>query len=259
MKNLLLLLLGTLFIVSCKPKPAEAPAETGDTLTIEGTLRNAGQIQGDLNSMGFFVEPSYAGTLAQDGRFTLNLPENFDVQTQEAFNVYNSQDSAAYKLQMNTVNELFTNLDGLATSGLTNPVALAGTYYGFQVFDNGQRNGAIYPASSPAFMTYILEQQREGAVPGHYFFFVYATATAQIKGVTSFDEFLDNETEETFKYLEEHDITLKPGWNILKYELLKAVETNYGTTIPAHVRKSSVPGLDSNTTWFHISGKSQTL
>jgi hypothetical protein len=259
MKNILLLLIGTLCLTSCKPKPEDAPVEIGNTLTIESTLSNGGQVQGSLNTMGFFVEPSYAGTLKQNGRFTLNLPDNFDTITQEAFNTYNKEDSAAYKLQMNTVKELFTNLDGLDTTGILNPIALAGTYYGFQVFENGQRNGAIYPTSSPAFMTYILEQQREGAVAGYYYFFVYASAAAQIKGITSFNEYLDNDSDKTFKYLEEHDIVLNPGWNIVKYEILKAIETSYGTTIPAYVKKSSVNKLDGNTSWFHITGTSQAL
>ncbi len=251
MKNFCLATLCLLLIVSCKPKTVEE--KTDGSITIKGTIENPHDAQGELNVMGFFVEPLYSGNINQDGSFDIVLPDNFDETTQKAFDNYNSQDSAAYELKPNRVLDLFLNLDGLETSGLENTISLAGVYYGFQVFNDGQRNGAIYPTSSEAFMTYILEQQQGEAVTGNYYYFIYATDVTSIKGKTTMPLFLSEENDKSVPDLEEHDIHLKPGWNIAKYEILRTTKTPDGTTIPAHIKKSTVSDLQ-NTTWFHITG-----
>ena len=251
MKKLILAFVCLSVLVSCKPKTVEEV--TDGSLTINGTIENPGEAQGELNVMGFFVEPFFSGNINQDGSFDIVLPDNFDETTQKAFDAYNIQDSASYELKPNRVVDLFLNLDGLETSGLENNISLAGMYYGFQVFNDGQRNGAIYPTSSTEFMTYILEQQQGDAVTGNYYFFIYATDVTTIVGSTTVPLFLSEENDKSVPYIEEHDIHFKPGWNIVKYEILRTAKTPDRATIPAHIKKSTVSDLQ-NTTWFHITG-----
>lgn len=264
MKYPLLFVALWLCITSCKTSSDEKeinPHELiqKDSLQIKGILINKENISGNLNVMGFFVEPMSSGILNSDGSISITLPASFDKITQTAFNTYNNQDSAAYRLKMNTVGQSFSNLDGLETKGLENEIALAGKFYGFTVYKHDDRDGAVYPTSSPEFMTYIIEQKQEGALTGFYYAFMYATKESIIKGKTTFEGYLDEQTNSTFKRIEEYDITLNPGWNIVKYEILKTEKTAQNTSVPAHVKQYTVNELEKNTPWFHIRKNSQAL
>ncbi len=252
------------FVTSCKTndenKETLQQVSTQDKeLQLAGTIANNESVDGDLNIMGFFVEPLYSGTLNKDGSFSITLPESFDTITQKAFDTYNQQDAAAYRLTMNTVAQTFINLDGLETKGLNHEIALAGKYYGFTVYKDNDRDGAIYPTSSTEFMTYIIEQKQEGALTGFYYAFIYATQESAIKGKSTYEAVLDEQTSTTFTYTEEYDIALNPGWNIMKYEILKTEKTAQNTSIPAHVKQYTVTRIDKDIPWFHIRKKSQAL
>lgn len=247
-----------LLLTACNKKMDKQPLEKDGSIALTGKIKNQTPVAGDLNVLGFFVSPLNSGTITEDGTFNLKLPADFIAVTQQAFDDYNSQDAAAYELKMNTAQDMYVNLDGLETRGLDQQLALAGMYYGFQVFNNGQRYGAIYPTSSVEFMTYILEQKHEGAVTGHYYYFVYATSETVIKGETSFDELLSNETNETSKVIQAYDINIQPGWNILKYEILETVKTGYDTYIPARTKQSTVKSMEAQALWYHISGNKAT-
>ncbi|MEN8900726.1 MAG: hypothetical protein ABF247_05445, partial [Nonlabens sp.] len=84
-KSILLFVIITL--VSCKPSGEEKSAKTEEKIIeessfiIESSLENSNGMNGDINIMGYFVDPSIKGTLQQDGSFRIELPGNFDQVT----------------------------------------------------------------------------------------------------------------------------------------------------------------------------------
>lgn len=253
MKNCNILLCFLLLVTACKPKTDNPIKESGN-LVLNGVIANPEQVEGNLNIMGFLVEPDFAGTIAKEGTFALDLPAGFDETTQKAFDLYNSLDDATYKLTMPKGSDMFINIEGLETKGLENNLALAGTYYGFQIFKDGNRNGAIYPASSSEFMLNIIQQKVDNTVKGHYYYFVYAKEALAINGTQEANLLLDEIDDTTYTQTNYYDINIKKGWNVLKYEVSDVIRNDSGATFPKRTSQQSVVLANESLKWLYIKG-----
>jgi hypothetical protein len=256
-KSILLFILITL--VSCKPSGEEKSANTEEKIIeessfiIESSLENSNGMNGDINIMGYFVDPSIKGTLQQNGSFRIELPGNFDQVTEKAFETYNSSPVADYNLKYSTALESFPNADALSFTGKDAQLAFAGKYYRFEVSSDNE-SAFIYPASSENFVKYVVGTKDAIPETGFNYYYIYAKDPFSINGDTKSDYLFEDGTEEIYSRTDSYSLDVTLGWNLIRYEIKELAESSLGTQ---NISETAVFNVDMNTkpeSWF-ISSK----
>ncbi|AGC78651.1 hypothetical protein LX97_02588 [Nonlabens dokdonensis] len=252
-----LFLLFLLIVASCKT-PTSNDKETKTTsnideaataITLKGTVSNHNGMAGDINIMGYFVQPEFYGALNQDGSFEIRLPEDFDKITTKAFNTYNSSDVADYQLNYNTALESFPNAANVSFSGKESRLAYVGKYYRFEV-NTGDRSAYLYPASSENFVKYVVGTKDAVPETGFNYYYIYAKEPFSIDGNTTYDNLFEDGTEEVYTRTDHYDLNIKKGWNLLRYEINQLEESSSGTQEIAETTVSNAELNSIPESWF---------
>lgn len=256
-KSFLLCVLLTL--VSCKPSVDKKEADADDKVAgqstngIKGSLENKNGMKGDINIMGYFVDPSFKGELKEDGSFNIELPDDFDMVTEKAFETYNSSPVADYNLKYSTALESFPNADALSFTGKDARLAFAGKYYRFEVTSKDE-SAFIYPASSENFVKYVVGTKDAVPETGFNYYYIYAKDPFSIDGTSQNDYLFEDGTEEIYSRTDSYSLDIKEGWNLIRYEIKQLAESSLGTQ---NISQTAVFNVDMNTkpeSWF-ISSK----
>lgn len=252
-----LFLLFLLIVASCKTptsndketKTASNIDEAATAITLKGTVSNHNGMAGDINIMGYFVQPEFYGTLDRDGSFEIRLPEDFYKITTKAFNTYNSSDVADYQLNYNTALESFPNAANVSFSGKESRLAYVGKYYRFEV-TTGDRSAYLYPASSENFVKYVVGTKDAVPETGFNYYYIYAKEPFSIDGNTTYDNLFEDGTEEVYTRTDHYDLNIKKGWNVLRYEINQLEESSSGTQEIAETTISNVELNIIPESWF---------
>ncbi len=252
-----LLLLSLLIVASCKTptsndKESKSSSKTDEAptaVTLKGTVSNHSGMTGDINIMGYFVQPEFYGELNENGSFEIRLPEDFDKITTKAFNTYNSSDVADYELNYSTALESFPNTANISFEGKESRLAFVGKYYRFEVID-GNKIGYLYPASSENFVKYVVGTKDAVPETGFNYYYIYAKEPFTIEGSTTFDNLFEDGTEEIYTRTDHYELNINKGWNVLRYEISHLEESSLGTQEISETSISNVNLNDIPESWF---------
>ncbi len=238
-----LLLVFIVVLSACKDeskKPEEQPES--NSLVVEGKVNVDLDAPAQINIMGFFVDPVYAGVISKSGEFTIELPESFTDSTTAAFKKYNNSPDAQYMLEDTKLGDYFIGVDDLNSSGLSNAAALAGKYYTF----SSDAGVTIYPYTSAEFMEDVI--QGNNSVAGSYYYFLYSDGDFQIKGEQETD--LGTMESIPVNQTTTYNVEGKDGWNILKYSAGEVVSINDTLQIVTSRSHSTVDRIPTNFKWL---------
>lgn len=252
-----LLFLFLLIVASCKTPTSNekdirnsSNNEEEDTaITLKGTVSNHNGMSGDINIMGYFVQPEFYGALDADGSFEIRLPEDFDKITTKAFNTYNSSDVADYQLNYNTALESFPNTANVSFIGKESRLAYVGKFYRFEVI-TGDTSAYLYPASSENFVKYVVGTKDAVPETGFNYYYIYAKEPFSINGSTTYNNLFEDGTEEVYTRTDHYDLDIKKGWNVLRYEIKQLEESSIGTQ---EIEESTVSNVAINSipeSWY---------
>lgn len=229
MKGYSFLLLGLLIITnSCK----EADKTEVSQQVITGMTSDYSEVKGNVNLMGYFVDPYMSGTVDIDGTVNLELPDNFDTITLKAFKTYNNAGDAAYELSPMAFGDLFVNLEGLQVSGEEAQIFLAGKYYGYEVYEDDLKVGTIYPTSSLEYMDGIKKPDDSSGVAGHHYVLLYLDQPISIQGEQVATNYLNDNPDKSYNSSIAYDLELQKGWNVYRHSIDDYLSDENGNYFP---------------------------
>ncbi len=219
---LIILTCAAIILTSCKD---EESATVTFSKQIKSSVTNYNGGEAQLNIMGYFVEPQFNGTIDTNGQVTLNLPTGFNMTSQKAFTEYNSQGDASYELSAMGIEDIFSPLENLEITGDSVQLALAGKYYGFELYNNDDiKVGRIFPSSSKKFMLNTINELKNPPVIGYYYMLLYSSDVIKIKGSNEYALTLDDNGNVDLTTIRSYNISMKEGWNAIKFEVKEVAE-----------------------------------
>ncbi len=240
-----------LSIISCKKSADQTIVE--ETRELNGKVSGWNLPSGKINVMGYFVPADFQGTISSNGDIAILLPDNFMELTISAFAKANSEASSGYEMEIPSAQDTFTPAESILFEGRNQPIAMAGKYYGFEVFAGDEYLSTVYPASSIDFMKSILSPGSVAFTTGWYYFAVYAKDDVNIDGSGETINLYTADTDESYSATNSYGVHLKPGWNYLKYEITAiAVSADAKYTAPSRVMVSSVEQWPENIDWIAL-------
>ncbi|WP_105072092.1 hypothetical protein [Nonlabens arenilitoris] len=223
--NTVLLITILLLSISCKDQSATTKETsykiTGNVMDYEGH-------DAQVNIMGFFVDPLFKGSIDESGTLIIELPNEFNKTSQKAFDDYNSLSDAAYELSSIGIEDIFSPLENLTISNPDVNIALAGKYYGFETYEDGVRTGRIFPGSSKEFITYNINPEKHEPIKGHFYMWLYCDGKTSIRGNNKLPIEVNASGEVIKESTREYNITLKKGWNVVKYTVIATEKDSNG-------------------------------
>lgn len=235
---------------SCKTNTSE---EKTNASQIQGSLVGYEAGQAKINIMGFFVAPQFDGVLNTDGNFSIDLPTNFTDVTQTSFTEYNTQSGAAYELSAIGINDVFSPLEDLEITGENTAIALAGKYYGFELYNKETKIGRLFPGSSKDFIEYNINPDKFSPLEGYFYMWLYSAGDITIKGSNNSALEADDEGKITLKSSRTYNIELKHGWNIVKYTVQSVMIDSNGNPQVLKSAFSTVNNAQNDIQWFYFS------
>jgi hypothetical protein len=242
--------------VGCKPAPETDNQTKSDSLVLKGSVAGWKETSATINVMGYFVNPEFHGTIDSNGSLEIQLPEDFKNLTVAAFAKADSSETSGYELAIPTAQETFANTDTVNFEGAEVGLALAGKYYGFEAFQNGQYVTTIYPASSMEFMDHVISPGSNKATLGWYYYFIYSEKPVRIKGTNTTMDLFSNESDESFESSTTYKVQIQPGWNVVKYEvtaLASSADAKYNAN--SRVTITTVAELPNALPWVFIASQ----
>ncbi|MGJ8684784.1 MAG: hypothetical protein ACSHWW_09175 [Nonlabens sp.] len=236
---------------SCKETTSKTSATAIEQVT--GQVEEYNGDAGQLNIMGYFVEPELDGTIDNDGNIELNLPTDFDKISQKAFEEYNALAESGYELSPIGIEDVFLSLENVEIKGDDVKVALAGKYYGFEIFNNNsEKVGRVFPASSREFIMNIMNGDKNPPVEGYYYMILYSNGNTTITGINKEPLTIDENGEVNLYTQTSYDVNISKGWNIIKYAVSDTIEDD---NMEIQIKESaftSVKRDDFNSNWLYF-------
>lgn len=231
----------TTLIVFTSCKEVKEVEQTNE-LQVKRQVQNYDGPDAALNIMGFFVEPVFAGRIDTTGIIELNLPANFIDATTTAFDTYNSSSQSAYELSPIGIEDIFSPLEDLTITGSDSRLALAGKFYGFEIFNEDIKVGHVFPASSIEFMKHLMSPDKYPLKIGYHYMYIYSSKKVSIKGSNEYPIEINENGETILSTKTNYDVNLLKGWNVVKYEI-KNVVTDKKNQL--HIQNASFKTLKS--------------
>ncbi|MEP0480843.1 MAG: hypothetical protein ABJD23_11515, partial [Nonlabens sp.] len=217
-----LLLAFLIILTSCKTTEKEkedsSEANTENVLSIQGKATNPDGISGNINIMGYFVEPVIGGEITNNGAFKIDLPQDFDVVTHDAFNTYNSSPDAEYNLEFTSALDSFPNASELDFTGKEELIAYAGKFFRFEII-TPEKTNYIFSGSSQNFVDYAVGISDAIPEKGYQHYYIFAKGPISIIGNQVSENLFEDGTDETYSRTDSYQLDIQEGWNLIKYEV----------------------------------------
>jgi len=188
--------------------------------SFRGKLENYDKGKADIvTGMMGFIE---VGEITPDGTFIIPLPEDFLQQMQTQIEKENAE-SKNWSSKMLSLKEAFScSGDSMEYMNADQPVAKLFTMGTLSIVDVGKKKfyGNMMVASSREFSEAINSFGKKTYHTGYYLDWFFVKKPALVKGSCGIKSFTGN-GQESFQKAITYDLDLKPGWNLVKYEIEK--------------------------------------
>ena len=198
--------------------------------------------------MGNSNEPERQGLINADGSFNIPLVEISDFNTDEQ-----SDPEGQWSSRRLNLNEAFTCYSGdLQYENAAQPVANLSTMGVFELSDSSGREniGFFMPVSSKEFASYFSSFGQENAVNGYTLDYYYVSQPAKISGSCSIESYVHS--GENYIGTTHYELDLKPGWNLIKYEVVDLFTDKDGRAYAKDVKYASLDALPSDASFVFI-------
>ena len=212
-------LLGFLFIVFT----------TSAQQAIEGQLKDydLGKAQ-IINGMAGLIE---LGTINEDGTFVIPLNDGYKAQLTSAIEKKNAGRSN-WKSSLPSVERSYGNCstETVEITGNKEQTMISMSFGGMFSVANVEAekmHGYLMFASDQEFADAFIAFGKFKVKEGYQLDWLYFDEAASVKGSCSLDSYAMN-GEDTYTFSSEYDLEFKPGWNLVKYEILKVFTDSDG-------------------------------
>ena len=248
-----LLLAFLIILTSCKTteKEKEDSIEdnTENVLSIQGKATNPDGISGNINIMGYFVEPIIGGEIADNGTFKIELPQDYDVITLNAFDAYNSSPAAEYNLEFTSALDSFPNASELDFIGKEELIAYAGKFFRFEVL-SPEKTHYIFSGSSKNFVDYAVGKSDAKPEIGYHYYYIYAKGPISIIGKQVSENLFEDGTNEIYSRIDSYQLDIHEGWNLIKYEVFSLENSSTGKTAITETQVSTEDLITTKMMWL---------
>jgi hypothetical protein len=206
---------------------------------IEGQVTD--YTNGKAEIVGGIRTPIPIGTINEDGTFIIPLDKSYKDQLIASIETHNESRSD-WKTTLPSVERSYGNCTtgSISIEGGDQIMIGIGTFGMFSVANIEEQKlyGKIMFASDQEFAEAFISFGQFKANEGYQLDWLYFEEEASVKGSCSL-EFLPND-EEKFNQVSDYDLEFKPGWNLVKYEILEVFTDRDGKQYIQHERSTVI-------------------
>ena len=211
--------------------------------TIEGTIPDYTSGEGQVISG--LAAPIIIGEISEEGSFTIPLTGEYKDQLLSSIETKNAGRSD-WKTSIPTIEKSYGNcangkLD--ITGGEQTAISLTTIgMFAIGSMEEQKLYGKFTYASDMEFAQDFLAFGKFKVRTGYQLDWMYVEEPASVKGNCSLESYAVN-AEETYNFKSEYDLDFKPGWNIVKYEILEVFTDRDGKQYVMHERSTVIDSL----------------
>ncbi len=213
---------------------------------IEGTIKDYSSGEGQVISG--IAAPIIIGEISEEGTFTIPLTNDYKEQLLASIETKNSG-SSDWKTSIPTIQRSYGSCANgkLAISGGEQTAISLTTIGMFSIgsMEKQKLYGKFTYASDMEFAQDFLAFGQFKVRTGYQLDWMYVEEPASVKGTCSMESYAVN-SEETYNFKSEYDLDFKPGWNIVKYEILEVFTDSNGKQYAMHERSTIIDTLPEN-------------
>lgn len=199
-------------------------------------------------------EPVVVGAVNPDGTFTIPLRSDFLETIKAQVDAEDPEKSGGWRSSLLTLRQVFScygedievvnggqPVTRMTSMGLFNLVNMA----------EKKRLGYVIAASSEDFAGGLMEMGAFTFKKGYFVDWLYIEEAGSVKGSCTTDAYAVNQEEE-YSRTTHYEISLQPGWNLIKYEIMDLFTDREGRTYPSEERFISLGEVPSDMKFIFI-------
>ena len=175
--------------------------------------------------------PIQIGTIAENGAFTIELTKDFVEKTLQGIDGFN-ENSDDWKAGISNVGKAFScNSETVEIVNSEEPVINVANFgnYGLGNIDERKMYGSFMMVNNQEFGSAFKAFGKYETKKGYYLDWYYFENAASVNGECSMESYALNQ-EESYMAKNIYELNFKPGWNIVKYEVVEVFEDRDGKT-----------------------------
>lgn len=194
------------------------------------------------------MEPMVVGSVDADGNFSIPLKPGFMEEIRKQVEQQNAGASEGWTSSLLTVGQVFSCYgEGLEVVNADQPMTRMTTMGVFNLvnMDEKKRLGYVMATSSEAFARGIMEMGSFTFTEGYILDWVFVDQAASVRGSCATESYAVNQ-EEKYTRTTSYDLALRPGWNLIKYEISGLFSDRDGKTYPGEERYLTLSDLPAD-------------
>ncbi|MGB5664958.1 hypothetical protein [Eudoraea sp.] len=197
--------------------------------------------------------PIQIGAIAENGEFTIELTKDFVEKTLQGIDGFN-ENSDAWKSSLSTIEKAFAcNSETVALENADQPILSVSNLgnYGLANIEDRKMYGSFMIVNNKDFAEGFRAFGKYENKKGYYLDWYYFEKAATVKGECSMESYALNQ-EESYIGKNIYDLNFKPGWNIVKYEVLELFEDRDGKTYEALVLWETLDEMPADVQYIYF-------
>lgn len=197
--------------------------------------------------------PIQIGTIAENGAFTIELTKDFVEKTLQGIDGFN-ENSDDWKASISNVEKAFScSSDNMEIVNGEEPVINVANFGNFGLGNIAERKmyGSFMIANNQEFASALNAFGQYETKKGYYLDWYYFENAAAVNGECSMESYALNQ-EESYMAKNIYELDFKPGWNIVKYEVLELFEDRDGKTYASMALWKTLDELPSDVQYIYF-------
>jgi hypothetical protein len=215
---------------------ATLPVLTHSQETIQGTLPDWSLGSGEVVSG--LREPVVVGSVDEDGTFTIPLRSDFLATIKAQVEAEDPEKGGGWRSSLLTLRQVFSCYgENIEVVNGGQPVTRMTSMGVFNVVNMAEKKrlGYMIATSSEDFAGGLMELGAFNFKKGYFVDWLYIEEAGSVKGSCTTESYAVNQ-EENYSRTTHYEISLQPGWNLIKYEILDLFTDRDGKTYPMEER-----------------------
>ena len=207
--------------------------------TIPGWTLGKGEVVTGLR------EPIVVGSVDEEGTFVIPLRPDFMETLKIQVDSDDPEKSGGWKSSLLSLRQVFSCYgEKLEVGNGNQPVTTMSSMGVFNLVNMSEKRrlGYLIASSSQDFARGLMDMGAFAFKKGYFLDWIYIDESGSVSGSCSTESYAVNQ-EEKYSRTTHYNISMKPGWNLVKYEILDLFSDRDGKTYPSEERFVSLEEL----------------
>ncbi len=217
---------------------------------IKGSISDWNKGKGDV--IVGMMEPTVIGSIDESGAFTIPLQPNFLDDVKKQIEEENKNSKNGWTSSLMTLEKVFGCYnDTLQVVNGDQPISKLTQMGAFRAVNIAEKKrlGYFFAANSQEFANTMMSVGSYNFQKGYYIDWYFVDEAGSVKGRCEEEAYALNQ-KEIYPRNTTYNVELKPGWNMVKYEITEIFTDNEGHTYPQETVYTTLDALPENTQYI---------